>query len=123
MSTPHQICEVCHRPSPDVVCSRRCGGLAKLKRKLDGSETRRLLLAEVRALEKDSTICPGRLSKRVLDQLGVEVKEERDALSILRETLFLLRQEGEIRFFQKNQLIPKAKGVMEIKGPIRVKGK
>jgi hypothetical protein len=80
-------------------------------------------LEEVSRLDKAKSICPGRLAKSVLDDLGLVLEEERDALSLLRETLFQLRHEGQLRFFQKNNLVPRGKGPWDIKGPFRVKGK
>jgi len=53
----------------------------------------------------------------------VYLKEERDALSLIRETLFAMRDEGLLRFLQKNQVISKGKGPIDIKGPFRVKGR
>jgi hypothetical protein len=117
------LCEVCHRLGPDAICSRRCQGLRKLKLSLDLSDVRQRILDELAKLERDASICPGRLSKTALGALGIAIQEERDALSLLRETLFTMRQEGLLRFYQKNVLVPKAKGPRELKGPFRVKGK
>lgn len=117
------LCKICYRPSHELVCSQRCQGLAKVKARIDWVAARRLIMAEIARLDKDASICPGRLSKLVLDQAGFALPEERDALSVLRELLFTLREEGQLRFFQKNVLIPKGKGAMDIRGPIRVKGK
>ena len=117
------LCEVCHRPSPELICSRRCQGLRKLKSLLNTAEVRRRILEELAKLDKDASICPGRLAKVVLHSLGIHLKEERDALSILREALFTMRDEGLLRFFQKNVLVPKGKGPMDIRGPLRLKGK
>ncbi len=118
-----RLCEVCYRPSEDSVCSRRCAGLKKLKAGYDQGKAKELILREIASLAKDSTICPGRLSKKVLDELGTEVEEERDALSILRELLFQMRKDGKIRFYQKNVLLPPGKGAADIRGPFRVKGR
>ena len=117
------LCEVCHRPGPTPICSRRCQGLRKLKSSLNLTEVRQRIIAEMAKLERDASICPGRLSKTSLGTLGISVQEERDALSLLRETLFTMREEGLLRFYQKNVLVPKAKSPMDLKGPFRVKGK
>lgn len=115
------LCKVCYRPGPEVICSRRCHGLNKIKAALDIAEVFPKILEELSQLDKDATICPGRLAKTVLDRLGFQLKEERDALSVLRESLFALREQGRLRFFQKNRLVPKGKGPMDIKGPFRVR--
>lgn len=115
------LCEVCYRPGPDLICSRRCQGLVKVKASLKQAEARRCILEEVTKLDKDGSMCPGRLSKTVLDAMGIGLKEERDALSVLREMLFALRAEGHLRFFQKNVLVSKGKGPWEMRGSFRVK--
>ncbi|MBM4251552.1 MAG: DUF3253 domain-containing protein [Deltaproteobacteria bacterium] len=117
------LCEVCHRPGPEPICSRRCQGLRKLKSSLNTAEVRRRILEQLAKLEKDSSICPGRLAKIVLDSMEIHLKEERDALSILREDLFTMRDEGVLRFFQKNVLVPKARGPLDLRGPFRLKPK
>ena len=96
------LCEVCHRPGPTPICSRRCQGLRKLKSSLNTAQVRSRILGEVAKLEKGASICPGRLSKMVLNTEGVGLQEERDALSIMREILFAMREEGSLRFFQKH---------------------
>jgi hypothetical protein len=117
------LCEVCHRPGPEPICSRRCQGLRKLKSSLNTAEVRRRILEELAKLDKDTSICPGRLAKIVLDSLEINLKEERDALSLLREAVFTMRDEGLLRFFQKNVLVPKGKGPMDLRGPFRLKRK
>jgi hypothetical protein len=117
------LCQVCYRPGPELICSRRCKGLLKLKSHVHAHEVRRRVLDELAKLPGDASLCPGRLSKLVLDGIGVYLKEERDALSLIRETLFAMRDEGLLRFLQKNQVISKGKGPMDIKGPFRVKGR
>ena len=117
------LCEVCHRPSSEPICSRRCQGLRKLKSSLNTAEVRRRILEELAKLDKDASICPGRLAKIVLDSFEIHLKEESDALSILREALFTMRDEGLLRFFQKNVLVPKARGAMDLRGPFRVRRK
>jgi hypothetical protein len=117
------LCEVCHRPSSETICSRRCQSLRKLKAKLNINAIRPCLLDELNQLSKEASICPGRLSKMVLDRQGIVLPEERDALSLLREILFTMREEDLLRFYQKNVLIPKGKGPMDIRGPFRVKAK
>lgn len=81
------------------------------------------LLDELKQLSSEASICPGRLAKTVLDRQGIVLPEERDALSLLRELLFTMREEGLLRFYQKNVLIPKGKGAMDLRGPFRVKAK
>ncbi|MBC7660637.1 MAG: hypothetical protein H7249_13155 [Chitinophagaceae bacterium] len=122
MTTGNLLCEVCYRPTTDPICSRRCQGLLKLKKRLSEDDLRRLVLVEVRKLPKDSSIAPGPLARIVLDELGGGPTEERDAFSLLRKTLFDLRREGGLRFFQKNKLIPKAKGPAEFQGCFEVRG-
>ncbi len=117
------LCEVCYRPSPETICSRRCQGLKKLKLSLDKARAQALIMNEVAKLKKDVTICPGKLSKLVVDELNLGCEEERDALSLLRELLFQMRQEGKLRFYQKNVLFPPGKGAMDIRGPFRVRGR
>lgn len=119
----HFLCEVCHRPGPDAICSRRCQGLRKLKLSLNTTAVRQCIFDELAKFERDASLCPGRLSKTALETLGISLQEERDALSLLRETLFTMREEGLLRFYQKNVLVPKAKGPRDLRGPFRIKGK
>lgn len=115
------LCKVCYRPGPDAICSRRCHGLFKIKVALDSAEVFAKILEELSLLDRNVTICPGRLAKTVLDRMGFSLKEERDALSVLRESLFALREQGRLRFFQKNILVPKGKGPWDVRGPFRVR--
>ena len=117
------LCEVCHRPGSAPICSRRCQGLRKIKSSLNTVEVRLRILDELAKLDKATSICPGRLAKTVLDSLEIHLTEERDALSILRQTFFSMRDEGLLRLFQKNVLVPKAKGPLDLRGPFRLKGK
>lgn len=121
LSVQSILCKVCYRPGPEAICSRRCHGLFKIKAALDTAEVFPKILEELSRLDKNATICPGRLAKTVLDGMGFLLREERDALSVLRESLFILREQGRLRFFQKNSLIPKGKGPWEVKGPFRVR--
>jgi hypothetical protein len=113
------LCRVCGLALPrknadDGICSRRCSGRRRLSAEVQAraEELSTALLAELQKLAKDSTICPGELSQRVLP--GPDLP-----LGVLRPLIFQLNDAGRLRLSQKGVTLPWTK----IRGPFRVRRK
>jgi hypothetical protein len=95
------------------ICSRRCAGKraesAEVVRNRAALEA--LILTEVRALRKGTTVCPGELSHRVLP--GVD-----QPLTVLRPLIYELAAAGKLRLRQKGAVVLWEK----VRGPFRVGG-
>ena len=88
------LCEVCWLPSPQPTCSERFRGLRKRKAAAmqHSSALSEVFVSHARQLAKEMTVCPGELSKRALEGVGI-VLDARDSLLCLRELIFCLRAE------------------------------
>jgi hypothetical protein len=118
-SPPEERCTVCYLPSADPVCSERCRRMRRRRAAIDalGSHLDDAVVAAVRALPPGATACPGVLGEGVLRAHGFDV-DARDALLLLRERLFALRDAGRLRFLQKGVVVPRGKRAL--RGPFRL---
>ena len=117
---PEGRCRVCALPARTAVCSNRCDGLKTLRNRVDASAELfdAQALARLRRQAKGDTWCPGTLSFEVLGELGIRVRDARDALSVCRARWLAMRGAGRVRFYQRGRLVPPGKD--EIRGPWRV---
>lgn len=106
-----RLCDICSLPALTSPCSERCQVLKPLKKRIEaqGEYWDRTTLKAVSELKKGTTICPGQLAFSLLSPEERGVKNERDALALLRSRYRALREKGLIRFFQKGVCVPIAK--------------
>jgi hypothetical protein len=112
-------CAVCALPSPELVCSRRCVGLRRLRAGVDAAPVAEALRDAVHQLDRGASADPGELAQAALAANGLTAAP-RDALTVTRAAWFALRAAGDVTFVQRGQPIPPGRAAADITGGWRV---